>query len=248
MAFHWSQGAALLNQKLSTGLDPSDRDPIWACAGLLGALTCSSIHAKTPEEAWPLKQSSSSDLDWLKMSEGKKAIWKIADPLRPDSVFHRVAPDFSQYASVSLSSMAELQKLPPELLQLCKLDDASKLEHNPYLVSASFLAQTINIECNSQTVGIFLSFFGCMHEDYRLLLAEKDPCAMLLLAYWYAKVSQCQQWWLWPRAYLECQSICRYLTCYHGNDSNILSAVRYPETICATQALLGTKFIEAATY
>lgn len=82
MAYHWSQGAALLNRKLSIGIEPEERDALWACAGLLGALALSSISATTPEEAWPLKQTSPSDLDWLKMCEGKREIWKIADPRR----------------------------------------------------------------------------------------------------------------------------------------------------------------------
>jgi hypothetical protein len=62
----------LLNDKLSTSIEPSERDALWACAGLLGALSFSSIQAKTPEEAWPLKPSSPSDLEWLKMSEGRR--------------------------------------------------------------------------------------------------------------------------------------------------------------------------------
>jgi hypothetical protein len=237
IAFHWSRGAALLNDKLSTGIEPSERDALWACAGLLGALSFSSIQAKTPEEAWPLKPSSPSDLEWLKMSEGKKEIWKIADPLRVDSVFYSMVPDFMQYASPT-SSRSELQKLPPELIQLCKLDDASMQDNSPYLTCASFLTQTINLECNTHNMGVFLSFFGCMHPDYKQLLGQRDPCALLLLAYWYAKMCQCQQWWIWRRAFLECQAICRYLIRYHGDDGNILNAVRYPEMICATQQLL----------
>ena len=82
IAFHWSQGASLLNRRLSDGIRPSDRDALWACAGLLGALSFASSPATTPEEAWPLKLDSPSDLDWLKMTEGKKAIWRIADPMR----------------------------------------------------------------------------------------------------------------------------------------------------------------------
>jgi hypothetical protein len=240
IAFHWSRGAALLNNKLSANIDPSERDALWACAGLLGALAFSSIEAKTPEQAWPLKPSSLSDLDWLKMSEGKKEIWKIADPLRADSVFHPMVPDFLQYASPnsSSSSGSELQKLPNELIYLCRLNDTSMQNTNPYLASASFIAHTIDIECSTHNVGMFLSFFGCMHPHFKQLLGQRDPCALLLIAYWYVKMCQCQQWWIWRRASLECQAICRYLTLYHGGDGNILNAVRYLETIYASQVFL----------
>ena len=232
IAFHWSQGAALLNNKLSVGVAPSERDALWVCAGLLGALACSSIQASAPEEAWPLEQSSPSDLDWLKMCEGKRAIWKIADPLRADSIFHPIAPDFLRFRITPDSSILELQTLPLELLQLCNIDGASTQENNPYLASAFILAQLINIECNNNNIAMFLCFFGSIHSDYKRLLGQKDPCAMLLLAYWYAKVCQYKHWWIWRRAFLECQAICIYLRLYYGSDGNIMKLLQYPKTLC----------------
>lgn len=238
LALHWSRGAALLNEKLSAPIKPSERDALWLCAGFLGALAFSSIEARTPEEAWPLKPDSPSDLDWLKLSEGKKAIWTITDPMRSDSLFSSACPNFMQFAS-SPFSVSELQKLPPEIIQICHLDEASSPVNNPYLATATFLAQTIDLECNPHTIGVFLSFFGCMHPDYKQLLIQKDPGALVLLAYWYAKMCQCQQWWIRRRACSECQAICIYLTRYHGDDGDILTAIRYPEMICAAQILLG---------
>jgi hypothetical protein len=133
IAFHWSQGAALLNSKLSCAIEPSERDALWACAAMLGALVFSSIQAKTPEEAWPL-WSSPSDLDWLTLCEGKKEIWKITNPMRKDSVFHSIIPNF--LASPSACSNTDLRKLPPELIELCRLDDIPLQEDNPYLEPA----------------------------------------------------------------------------------------------------------------
>ena len=236
MAFHWSRGAALLNDRLSAGIESSERDALWACAGLLGALAFSSIHARTPEEAWPLRRSLSSDLDWLKMIEGKKEIWRIADPMRPDSVFHSMVPNFLQHAS-PISDRSHLQKLPPELIQLCRLDDASMQDDNPYVACASFLAQTVTVECSTYNIGMFLSFFGCVHPEYKRLLGQKDPCALLLLAYWYAKVCQCRLWWIWRRAFLECQAICSYLRMYYGDNTNILNSIRCLETTSETRTL-----------
>lgn len=237
-AFHWSRGAALLNRKLSADIEPSHRDALWACAGLLGALAFLSLHAKTPEEVWPIRPSSRTDLDWLKMCEGKKEIWKIADPSRTDSIFYQTGPDFTRFSSPRSAPRPDLQELPPELLQLCKFDDASTRDQNPYLAPASFLAHIINLDGSTENIGIFLSFLGCLPQDYKQLLRQKDPAAMLVLAYWYAKMCQCQQWWIWRRACLEGQAICMYLRRYHSGDKNILDAIQYPESICITQALL----------
>lgn len=56
----------------------------------------------------------------------------------------------------------------------------------------------------------FLSFPVLMRPQFKALLKEKDARAMLLLAYWYAKVCE-SQWWIKTRAILECTAICRYL-------------------------------------
>jgi hypothetical protein len=51
------------------------------------------VEGSTPEEAWPLKSPEHSDLEWLKMCEAKKTVWKFADPLGYDSVFHAVTDE-----------------------------------------------------------------------------------------------------------------------------------------------------------
>lgn len=230
IAFHWSQGASLLNKRLSGGVKPSERDALWACAGLLGALSFASSPATTPAEAWPLKPYSPSDLDWLKMTEGKKAIWKIADPMRQDSVFYPMVPNFLQFAT-PISWSPELQRLPVELIQLCKLNDAAMHDSNPYLAPASFLARMIGTKCTADNMGMFLSFLGCMHRDFRQLLEGKDPCALVLMAYWYAMISPLLEWWMLRRSSLECQAICKYLELYHEDDRNISNMLKCIEKL-----------------
>ena len=236
MAFHWSQGAALMNQKLSSHIESSERDALWACAGMFGLLAFASFERKTVEEAWPLKDSS-TDLEWLKLCEGKKEIWKIANPLREDSLFHSLVPNF--LGEPSSTSDSRLLKLPLELIELCRLKEPTREDSNPYLAPACCLAQIIDVECDGKNLALFLSFFGRMQNEYKLLLKNKDPCALLILAYWYAKMSRYRGWWVWLRAVLECQAICKFLRLYYGEDNNILKALPFPETICAAQVALG---------
>lgn len=236
ISFHWSQGAAIMNRRLSSIIEPPERDVLWACAGMLGLLAFSSFEAKAPEESWPLKDSP-ADLQWLKLCEGKKEIWKIVNPLREDSVFHDLVPNF--LGDPSSYSDPVLRKLPLEIMKLCKLDDLTLQNDNPYLAPACFVAQTVDLACDGQNVALFLTFFGRIDNDYKELLRRKDPCALLLFAYWQAKMCQYRQWWVWCRAFLECQSICQYLRLYHGEDENILKALSFPETICAAQSVMG---------
>ena len=236
IAYHWSQGAALMNKKLSSALEPSERDALWACAGMLSLLAFISFESRTPEESWPLR-SSPLDLEWLKLCAGKKEIWKIADPLRGDSVFHSLVPNFLGEPSSCFDP--KLLKLPHEVTQLCNLNDTNLREGNPYLAPACFLAQTIDTNCDNENLALFLSFFGQMQDDYKQLLKQKDPCALLLLAYWYAKMCQYRQWWVWPRTVLECQSICMYLRLHHAENECLIKALSFPDVISAAQLKMG---------
>ncbi|KAE8418128.1 hypothetical protein BDV36DRAFT_283255 [Aspergillus pseudocaelatus] len=95
-SYHVSQCAALLSRKLSHPLRAEDRDPLWMTSTLLGVISTSSIPSLMPQEAWPLKSSNASDLEWLRMAEGKMAVWRIADPLRPNSLFRDMAEEYAQ--------------------------------------------------------------------------------------------------------------------------------------------------------
>ncbi|RDW80071.1 hypothetical protein BP6252_04709 [Coleophoma cylindrospora] len=66
-AYHWHRATSLFNHKLSTKFRPSDRDSLWATAALLGVVSTAMFDAQTPEEAWPLKPASNTDLMWTKI-------------------------------------------------------------------------------------------------------------------------------------------------------------------------------------
>ena len=229
-AFHSYQATALFTSKLLGSVQPSERDALWITAALLGTIAFYDIKAKTPEEAWPLKPPSSLDLEWLRMSEGKKEMWKIAKPLRADCVWQALALEHMKFVPTS-STIPRLEALPPEFIQLYGLDPTSTTDNNPYHAPASTLAQSLNIDCKYSTIMNFLAFINGMRPDYRRLLERKDPRALLLLAFWYAKVSQYQEWWILPRAALECQAICIYLERYHWYETEIQKLLQFPRTM-----------------
>jgi hypothetical protein len=118
--YHCAQAAAIVNRKLSTPIQPCDRDALWTAVTLISVIAFSSMEASRPEEAWPLKSSSSSDLEWLRMSYGKKVIWEIADPLRNGGVFHKLASHCLQQYLLSIESMPAPEFLLPVFIDLCK--------------------------------------------------------------------------------------------------------------------------------
>lgn len=76
--FHTYHGTAIFSEKLNHDMKNEEKDAMWGAAALLGAITFASFDGKSADESWPLKEASASDLDWLRMSDGKKGTTLMA--------------------------------------------------------------------------------------------------------------------------------------------------------------------------
>ncbi|TGO25785.1 hypothetical protein BPAE_0072g00050 [Botrytis paeoniae] len=229
-AYHLSRAASLFNQKLCAPIANNDKDALWATAALLGIVAMSSIEASSSYEAWPLTSSTDTDLDWLRMSESKTVIFELTNPMRKDSIFHVLSIDYNN-AHYKRDGNLDLSSLPTHFVELFDLDEYSTVVNHPYYLTLISLQRIINIECNRSAMLSFLGFLTSMSPQYKILLKMKDPKALLLLSYWYAKVWR-MVWWVERRAILECQAICIYLDRYHGDDLLIQELLLFPKREC----------------
>ena len=235
-ALHSHLSTELLQNKLSGKADRSEYAAIVLASAMLAYVTFCNVEAKTPEEAWPLKPQSPSDLQWLKMSYGKNDVRRtMQDPTKDDAILQKLDNGpVKEPLGISLTA-AELQNVPAQFIKLYGLDstpgsDATpSAETNPYQAGASIFAWTLNLDSNISTILNFLSFTVHMHPEYKRLLEGKDPRALLLMACWYAKICQYQHWWLRRRANLECQAICLYLERYHTDETDIQKLLWFPK-------------------
>jgi hypothetical protein len=229
--YHLSRAAALFNQKLSGPINPDDRDALWATAGLLSQIAFSFIDASTPEEAWPLTNPDGADLEWIAMSENKMAIWEIANPMRPESIFNGLAKDIMKLDKLCAISDPNIANLPPLFVKVFDLENEEIADSCPYRASILLLSSLIPMECNRDTIVKFLGFASHINPKYKPLLIRKDPKALLVLAYWYAKVLN-SVWWLDRRATMECQAIILYLERNHPDEKDILKLLKFPKESC----------------
>jgi hypothetical protein len=227
--YHWSRAAALFNRKLSAPLQPLDRVPILACAGLLGIVAFCSVEASTPEESWPLSGRLRSCPEWLSMAEGKKTIWKVANPLRPEGVFNPLVDEYDYDSPPPLESARSGTGCIP--FALYGLNDSSTAENSPYYTAVHTLDSLLNVDYRQPTTTSPFSFIDHMQPRFKRLLEQKDPRALVLMAYWYAKICHLQ-WWITRRAMLECQAICLYLERYHVGETAIQELLQFPKTTC----------------
>lgn len=229
--YHLWQAAALFNRKLSRPIEPHERDGLWSAAAMLGTIALAWIDAATPDEAWPLRPADPSDLEWLRMSESKAAIWDLTDPLRPGGLFHALKDEYRRDYLAAPLPVAGICGIPEPFVRLCALDDRSTAQTSPYYASLRVLAPLLAVECTPATVVRFLGFISHMQPAFKRLLELKDPRALLLLAYWYAKVRG-SVWWLEWRAVMECRATCLYLERFHSDETAVLELLLFPKIKC----------------
>lgn len=213
-AHHLAECTNLFHKRLSFPVAPEDKDAIWGTASTLGVVTFSSMDAGTQEDSWPLKPSDPSDLDWIRMGDGKKVIWQIADPLRPDSIFATMATSFAQM-HFPLPEVG-IDGLDPALARLCRLDQASAAHTSPFFTVVHSLSKLYSLPEEHITNGRAFALATHMQPAFKALLAVKDPVALLMLYLWYCRARKAV-WWIELRARLECPAILTYLRQYHGD-------------------------------
>ena len=216
--YHWSQSTILLSERMTKPIEAKDKDPIWATTAAMAILSFTSPEARTPEESWPLKKGEGSDLEWVRMSEGKMSLWNILNPLRPDSLFHALA---DTYALMQLPlPEAGIEGLPAELAALCSLQSSDTAESNPYFHAAHALSRSLCLPDNEITTAQVQFFMRVIHGPFKNLLERKDSIALLLLYMWYRKSSR-SIWWIELRARVECPAICSYLRMQRREDEAV---------------------------
>lgn len=232
--FHHYHGTAIFNSMLSKAIPHEEKDAMWGTAALLGAITIASLDATTADEAWPLAPPSANDLDWLRMSNGKKAVWELANPIREDSIWRPALMYESEKGQIpQCPRRQEIDCLFPFFQQLYQYDESTPESiRDSYYTATSLVIRLLPIQCTHSTILYFLAFFGHMEPEFKALLHEKDPKALLLLAWWYAKMLDYPVWWLQRRSQLECKAICMYLQRYHMQESVIGRLLDFPKMMC----------------
>jgi len=221
-AYHLNLGLVLFQHKLTQPLRPTDRDALFVAASLTGIASFASIPTMTVEESWPLK---GSDLNWLHLSSGKQAVVKLSDPLRKDSMWKA----FAQQIDRVLLQEREGEPRCTVFDHLCDAPDSPESpDGNPYHDPVYKLAPLLELECLEANWLRLLCFMMRITPTFTGLLQQKDPWAMLMFAYWCAKVCE-SRWWLTRRAILDGLAICLYIERNCQWDEKLQEAVIWPK-------------------
>lgn len=239
--YHTTRAISLFNKKLSSHLTVADYDALWATAALLGLLASTAIDT-TPEQSFPLTPPSSTDLEWFVLSDGKKAVWALTNPLRPSSVFSSMAHEYAAWDFPIPASGAA--GMDDRLALLCGITETSCPANNPYYAYAAWHAQAhfqaranlrllhLDLDAGARSsssghekdvksVGdVNVTYVSQSQERCLQLLRKRDKVALVLLAMWYKRCeSAC--WWIERRAKIEGRAIRLFLQQHHPDDTII---------------------------
>ncbi|OAG11331.1 uncharacterized protein CC84DRAFT_1078493 [Paraphaeosphaeria sporulosa] len=221
---HWNTATKLFNALLSRPIPPSHRDAIWATGALLGTASMAYIESSDPAHAWPLKPPDPNDLNWLKLAEGKRAIWQIADPSRPDSMFYQLGKHMNHTQRPDWVAQPDFSSVPPRLARLFDITEHDSVESNIYYLPLLCVQRTQALTLTHELVLPFIRFLLYMTPEFRALLELKDARALLLLLWWFRRVEagHADLWWMTRRAKIEGRAIEIWLERWYGGEEGLI--------------------------
>ena len=186
------------------------------------------------EESTMPSSSLNNRFHWLNMSEGLRVMWNIATPGEPGGLFHILSQKpQNAYLQTKLtrSFLPGIQGIPEDFVELYEMSESSATENHPYHAAVRSISELLAIECTQDTIVKFMGWTATLTKRFRALLAGRDPRALLLLAYWYAKTSG-TLWWINLRSGSECMAICLYLERECRGQELFLKMLEYPRSRC----------------
>jgi hypothetical protein len=216
-AYHSSQCTVLFRHWLSQTIEEEQKDALWATGVALAILAFSSINVSSFEQAWPLKSSDPSDLQWVRLKSSDKALWHLANPMRPGSAFRGMSETFSHNQRLPTRGMGSVSI---GLVKLCGLDESSTAENNPYFGFVHALSRILDVPLGEASLGQIFMVVGIIPKALRTCLEQRDPVALALLYLWYTRAHE-SRWWIDHRARYELPALRTYLQRYHRDNDTI---------------------------
>lgn len=207
---HWNIATKLFKSLLSKSIQPNQRDAIWATGVVVGAASFWFVNSDKVTEVWPLKPREPDDLGWLRLGDGKRALWKIAEPTRVDSMFHFVLNNRNAYGIAVPEWVCEpdaASLIPDHVKRVFDIRESSTIEENVYLLPLMILSRLQDMRLTHATVMDFLAVMAFITPELIRLLESKDARAVFVVGWWFKLMEDGEMWWLVSRARIEGRAI-----------------------------------------
>lgn len=227
-SYHWQKAIQKYTKEVSSGLTKENMDPLYSACLLL------TIHGFRLEEFSPRSSfvfsNNPEDLNWLRLQGGLRYLLERTQQWMPDSMWWAFFMQ-SRYETVNYEDDRPGRvDLDPGFADLCRIDETATVENNPYLWPLRMLTNLLTLESTKENHRKYYNWMGRLETEYYDCLLQKDPPALILLAWWLALMSVVEEWWIETRIRSECTAICMKLE--DSQDPLVLRMLEYPAQSC----------------
>ncbi|PGH04907.1 hypothetical protein GX51_03203 [Blastomyces parvus] len=228
-AAHWQCAIQSYQREIIKPIDERNMDPLISTCMLLSLLSFATNEYK-PAISWVFS-SEPNALNWLLVQCGLRYILSfLSKQQQSQSIWFPIFQESDDEHQTFNNDSPGLDGLHPGLADLCKIDDTTTGETNPYHWPLRMLSPMLPLQSNKYNFTKLITFIGRLLPPYTNLLQKKDPRALLIFSYWLGKMCEEKRWWVYSRVHSECVAICMYLE--DSQDPRMLELLRYPAEKC----------------
>ncbi|KAK2757293.1 hypothetical protein FQN54_004807 [Arachnomyces sp. PD_36] len=226
-AYHWQQAVTLFRKEMNAPIKLENMDSMISTCMMLAVLSYTS-DSHDPSASWVF--SPHAKTSWLFINGGLNSLMDTYAPVFAQSVWLPILVDAKDFTGSEFIQNPGRDGIAADFADLCCVNDSSTHKNNPYHEPLRTLTALMQLEFVSANYSRFVFFMRSIRGEYRELLKEKDPRALLILGHWFAILCGIDQWWIRDRVKLECRAVCTYLE--HNDDSRIVKLLAFPAEAC----------------
>ncbi|KKZ63283.1 hypothetical protein EMCG_00266 [[Emmonsia] crescens] len=221
---HFSNALRLYQEELKSQITKDNMDGIMSTCMLLSDVPLLEA-GRSPYDSFVFSDDPSA-LNWLLMQSGLSHLLPYTQPFLAESIWF--VPFMESYTEFLKFTDCRTGKegLQPELAELCEINDDSTNENNPYHEPLRSLTPILDMETNGANFMTMAAFMGNLKLNFTTLIRNREPRALLILAFWLGKMCEDPSSWVYSRMHTECVAICMYLE--NNPDPRILDLLGYP--------------------
>ncbi|EGC48565.1 C6 zinc finger domain-containing protein [Histoplasma capsulatum var. duboisii H88] len=225
---HLIDALRLYQQELKSQITKDNMDGIMSTCMLLSDVPLLEVE-NSPSDSFVFS-SDPSALNWLLMQSGLSRLLPYTQPYLSESIwFVPFIESYNEYLKTR-DRRTGREGLHAELAQLCEIKDDSNYENNTYHEALRSLMPILDMETNHTNFVTMASYMGNLKPKFTALIGNREPRALLILAFWLGKMCEDPSCWVYARMHMECLAICMYLE--SNSDPRVVGLLEYPASRC----------------
>lgn len=240
---HFTRSLQAYSTELVYELERGNANALLAASGLLAKLS----FINTPVLSGDAASPPATVPPWVRSMQGVRTIMctpalrkqLLSGPYKKVGEFYFGHVDPSSAATSTLEPLSEPARLMNLLKKSCGLVGDFAATTNTTTTTANWklyaaalarLEAVMLTDLTHDSVDQMLSFIGTLEPSFLDLLAAGDERALLILAFWCARLGRIAQWWTRPSAVAECRRISAILAKSPDPEVQVLRA--FPAAFC----------------